>query len=313
MSRIVAVTGGAGQLGREFGRLLAQYGVEHHLLDLPDFDLTRHAEMAREIARRGPDLVIHAAAFTKVDACETEKKTAFAVNGEATAALAGFCRRAGIPIVYISTDFVFDGAKREPYRTDDEPNPLSVYGLSKLAGERGVLDSGAEAWIVRTAWLYGVHGWNFPRAILRQAAQGTVPRVVTDQVGAPTHAGDLAAAVCALAGLMPGKAAEPHGVYHFSNRGSCSWWEFARAVLDLSGWLRAAPELEPARIAAAELARPARRPAYSVLDLSRIEAAGIANRPWRDALADFLAELRTCSPELFPDHGELKARLIELN
>lgn len=300
MSRTVAVTGGKGQLGRELGRLLTQYGMEHCLLDLPAFDVTRHEEAAREIARLGPDLIIHAAAYTKVDACESEPEKAYAVNGEATTALAWACRRAGLPLVYISTDFVFDGAERAPYRTDDRPNPLGVYGLSKLAGERGVIDSGADAWIVRTSWLYGVHGENFPRAILRQAARGTAPRVVADQVGAPTYARDLATAVCALAGLAPGGAARPSGLYHYANQGSCSWWEFARAVLDLSGWLRADPGLAPAPITAAELARPARRPAYSVLDLSRIEAAGIANRPWPEALAEFLAELRPYAPELFP-------------
>ena len=300
MSRAVAVTGGNGQLGWELGRLLAGYGVEHWLLDLPGFDVTRREEAAREIARLGPDLVIHAAAFTKVDAAETERETAYAVNGEATAALARACRRAGIPLVYISTDFVFDGTQREPYRTDDRPNPLGVYGRSKLAGERGVADSGADAWIVRTSWLYGVHGDNFPRAILRQAARGIAPRVVTDQVGAPTFARDLAGAVCALAGLALGEAARLAGIYHFANQGSCSWWEFARAVLDLSGWLRADPGLAPAAIVAAELARPAPRPAYSVLDLGGTEAAGIANRPWREALAEYLTELRSCAPELFP-------------
>ena len=283
----IVVTGADGQLGRELVRTLASHG-EVIGTTIADLDVT-DPRCADRLASLRPDWVVHAAGATDVDGCEREPARAMAVNGEGTRRVAEGCRRAGARLVYLSTDYVFDGAKGSPYTEEDSPAPLSAYGLSKLEGERAARTLTSGWAIVRTAWLFGVHGRNFVKGILERAAAGERLRVVDDQVGSPTYAADLADAVAVLLsrGLM--------GLYHVTNRGSCSWYEFARQILLLAG---CAPT-DLSRITSGELHRPARRPAYSVLENAAWRAAGLpALRPWPEALAAMLAALKEVNPSI---------------
>ncbi len=274
----ILVTGAKGQLGVE---LLDILGLAHEVigLDLPELDITSPSA-ADQVADLRPAWVVQAAAATDVDGCERNPAWAQAVNGEGTRHVADGCRRAGAGMLYLSTDFVFDGRKGSPYTEADEPAPLSAYGRSKLAGEE-ITKALAPRWaIVRTAWLFGVSGRNFVKAIVQKAMAGETLRVVDDQVGSPTYARDLA---LALAELL---SRELTGVYHVTNAGSCSWHAFARAILTQAG-LASASLLA---ITSAELGRPAPRPPFSVLAHDAWQAAGLRPlRLWSEALADMLS------------------------
>jgi dTDP-4-dehydrorhamnose reductase len=274
----VLITGVNGQLGVALSQALAGR-AEVVGCDLPAFDITA-PDCATQMAAAAPDWVVHAAAATDVDGCERNPAMADAVNAEGTRRIAEGCRRAGAGLVYISTDFVFDGGQAIPYVETDAPRPLSAYGRSKLAGEKAVRDVASRWVIARTAWLYGVHGRNFVKTIVAKAAAGESLRVVDDQVGSPTYAGDLAAA---LAQLM---AEGLTGVFHLTNAGSCSWYEFTREILRQAGF--GATPVAP--MTSRELNRPAQRPAFSVLANTAWQAAGQPPlRPWSDALAAMLA------------------------
>lgn len=293
------MTGGQGQLGRELARLGegtgglfpgAPGGFHIAALGRAVLDVTdpRAIEAALDYFR--PQAVIHAAALTDVDRCESEPQVALEVNAEATARLARACARRGIPLVYISTDYVFDGARAVPYAPGDAPNPLSVYGQSKLLGEQAVRAAGGPHAIVRTAWLYSVLGRNFPKAVLQAAAGGRSVRVVVDQVGSPTYARDLAGALLE----MVRRGLDRSGLtLHAANEGACSRYELARHLLGLAGW-----DLPVEPITTGEMPRPARRPAYSALDPHDLNRAGIRLRHWRQALADFVCELGRVEPAL---------------
>jgi dTDP-4-dehydrorhamnose reductase len=276
----IVVTGANGQLGVELVRALAPQG-EVVATTIGDLDVTAPG-CAEQVAGLRPDWVVHAAGATDVDGCERDPASAFAVNGEGTRRIAEGCRRAGARLLYVSTDYVFDGRKGTPYVESDAPAPLSVYGRSKLAGEEATRSLEGRWVIVRTAWLYGVHGKNFVKAILDRARAGQPLRVVDDQVGSPTYAADLAEALALLV------AGGHTGVFHVTNSGACSWFAFAREILRLAGF-------DPATVrslTSAELDRPARRPAHSVLGNTAWTAAGLAPlRPWPEALAAMLARL----------------------
>lgn len=277
----IVITGSSGQLGRELLPRLASLG-EVIGRTLSDLDVTT-PECADRLAGLSPDWVVHAAAATDVDACERAPDHAMSVNAEGTSRVVEGCRKGGAGLVYLSSDYVFDGRKGAPYVEVDRPAPQSVYGRSKLEGERVTRTLGSRWVIIRTAWLYGVHGTNFVKTILRKAGAGERLRVVDDQVGSPTSAADLAAAVSLL--LSRGLT----GLYHVTNSGSCSWYEFAREILRLTG----STSTRLSRITSLELNRPAPRPAYSVLENAAWEAAGLPPlRPWPEALADTLAALR---------------------
>jgi dTDP-4-dehydrorhamnose reductase len=258
--------------------------------DLPDFDIVG-ADCAGEVAALAPDWVVHAAAATDVDGCERDPAMAMAVNGTGTRNVAEGCRRAGAGLVYVSTDFVFDGQKSCPYVETDAPAPLSAYGRSKLEGERAV-QAIVQRWvIVRTAWLFGAHGRNFVKAILGKAAAGEHLRVVNDQVGSPTYAGDLADAIVRLL------AREFVGMFHLTNGGFCSWYDFTREILRQAGY--AAIGVAP--ISSDELNRPARRPAYSVLANAAWKRAGMPPlRPWAQALTAMLEAWSAAGPSASP-------------
>jgi dTDP-4-dehydrorhamnose reductase len=269
----IFLTGATGQLGLALQRVLA----DHELAAPPEAeaDITQAAIVDRIAAAR-PDVVIHAAAYTDVDGAEADPDRAYAVNVDGSRRVAQAAAKTGARMIAISTDYVYDGAKTTPYREDDPVAPLGVYGASKLAGERETLAAKPDAVILRTAWLYG-EGKNFVRTILRVAAERDELRIVSDQVGSPTWAEDLARVVRALLDV---RAA---GIYHAVNSGSCSWHEFAVTILRSAGL-----ERRVIPISTAELARPAKRPARSVLDSAKLAALGIRMRPWQDALADYL-------------------------
>ena len=306
MSKGYLITGGSGQLGTDLKMLMDTCGVSYLAPSETELDFCIPESVENFFRANGGkfSFVIHCAAFTNVDACEVEREKAFLINAGSTETLARICRRQDIPMLYISTDFVFDGSKKVPYETSDMPAPLSAYGAGKLEGERTVRKNCPRHYIVRTSWLFGIAGNNFPRAILKKAAGGEALEVVDDQVGSPTFSRDLAEALLAILGIdypfsgirFSGKAEPaPFGTYHFSNAGAASWFDFAREILRSAG-----RENEIAPITSAQLGREAARPAYSVLSHAGINGIGITARPWREALDAFISELRIRSPELFP-------------
>jgi dTDP-4-dehydrorhamnose reductase len=276
----IVITGAAGQLGRD---LLAELKPRHDCdgLTRSEADVTDYASLSRHMAAHAPDLIIHAAAYTDVDGCERDPDHAYRVNavGAWNAAAAHAC---GAAVAVLSTDFVFDGTKGEPYTEFDPTNPISHYGASKRAGEQAALCANPRTYVIRTQWLYGLHGRNFPYAILRAASRGEV-RVVADQVGTPTYTVDLARLV--------GRIIETprYGIYHATNAGSCTWYEFAAELYRLAG-------MDPAilrPISSAEWPSPTRRPAYSVLRNYALELMGLdAARPWQEAAQVFVATAR---------------------
>lgn len=248
--------------------------------DLPECDIRSPASIASLLAARRPRWVVNAAAYTNVDGCEAARDLAFAINGTGAGNLARACRAASATLVQLSSDFVFAGTKGSPYTEEDAPRPLSVYGESKLAGEEAVRAAGGRSVIVRTAWLFGRGGKNFPDTILARARETGKLKVVDDQVGCPTYAVDLAQGIAAL------MRAGAEGIVHVTNRGSCSWYEYARFIVAAAG---VAAEVVPAR--SEELKRPARRPPWSVLSLERFETiTGRRMRPWQEAVREYIME-----------------------
>lgn len=272
------VTGASGMLGREFVAYLLQRNAEVVKWDLPGHDISEIEATINGIHRVGPDVVYHLAAWTDVDGCEADPARAAKVNFQGTWAVALGAAETKCRLVYVSTDYVFDGQERRPYREKDEPNPLSVYGRTKLMGEKAVRQTTRRSVIVRTSWLYGRHGSNFVDTIRAKAAQGGAIDVVADQVGSPTLVSDLCRPLYEV-----GKA-ERYGVYHATNSGQCSWYELAQEVVRLAG-LQC--EIRPTDTAT--LARPAPRPAYSVLESRELaKRFGIRLRSWQDALREYI-------------------------
>ncbi|HET6675187.1 MAG TPA: dTDP-4-dehydrorhamnose reductase [Nitrospiraceae bacterium] len=270
----VVITGAGGQLGRELQRVLAARNLVP--LDLPAFDLAQPS-CGRVIVEAAPDVVIHAGAYTDVDGAEREPARAMTINAEGTARVAQAADQVGARLLYISTDYVFDGRKQSPYEETDSPSPVNHYGRSKLAGEQRVLAGCKNALIIRTAWLYGSGGKNFVKTILALADERPVLRIVSDQRGSPTRAEDLAGATAILVD------SEVQGILHVTNEGACSWYEFACEIVSLSG-KRAA--VEP--ITTEQAGRLAARPAYSVLSGERRREAGISMPHWKEALKGYI-------------------------
>jgi dTDP-4-dehydrorhamnose reductase len=284
----VAVTGAAGQLGTDLCRRLRAAGHEAVALTRSDLDLA-HPEQVREtISALAPDWVVNCAAYTQVDRAESEVEQAFAVNRDGARALAQAVARHHGRLLQVSTDFVFDGSQSHPYREEDAASPLGVYGRSKWEGEQAVLDRLPDALIVRTAWVHGAHGHNFVKTILRLASERERLTIVDDQVGSPSWTGDIATA---LVRLMEQQAA---GVFHYTNEGVASWYDFAWAILEEArglGLLVKDCELVP--IPTSAYPTPARRPAYSVLSKEKIRAClGTAIPHWREGLQSMMRELK---------------------
>ena len=284
------VLGAGGQVGRELCRREWPPGYRLAAFDRADVDITREDSIAAAMQRERPDLVINAAAYTAVDRAESEPDAAWAVNCSGPAHLAAACRGAAIPLIHISTDYVFDGSKAGSYREDDPVDPLGVYGRSKEAGDRAVREALSEHVILRTAWVYSAHGHNFVKTMLRLAGERPVLRVVADQTGSPTSAADIAMAIAQVVRRVA--AGEGRwGTYHFTGAGAVSWHGFAEAIFELAApWRGSPPRVEA--ITTADYPTPAQRPANSVLDCHRIgEAFGIVPRPWREALVEVIREL----------------------
>jgi dTDP-4-dehydrorhamnose reductase len=278
--RRVLLTGASGMLGSDLAPALAGAGLDVFARPKSDLDITSEREVARAFHELRPDVVVNCGAFTKVDASETDPR-AFEVNARSVERLTEWCIRQSAQLVQISTDFVFDGEKRTPYVEEDRAAPLSAYGRSKRAGEKAALRVPTNL-VIRSSWLFGQGGWNFVEAILKQIEEGKRRlTVVHDQRGRPTATPDLAQAILALlqAGAM--------GLYHFANRGEVSWFEFARAIVHLVGHQDV--EIEP--IDSDALGRPAKRPAYSVLDTSKYERVTRRTiRHFAEALVEYLAQ-----------------------
>jgi len=275
----IVITGANGQLGHELQHVLQ----DHHLtlLDVPEFDLTKPG-VEVSIAAARPDVVIHAAAYTDVDGAEREPERALAVNVEGTERVAKAAAEAGARLLYLSTDYVFDGRQGVPYRENDEPHPVNVYGRSKLEGERRAAAHCPDTLVIRTAWLYGAHGKNFVKTIMRQALEQTGIRVVSDQRGSPTHAGDLALAIRRILGL------KLKGIVHATGSGDCTWYEFAREIVSVMG---SSVRVHP--ISTEESKRAVRRPSYAVLANAVLDGHGIRLPQWKDAVARFVRESKT--------------------
>jgi dTDP-4-dehydrorhamnose reductase len=274
----ILILGHKGMLGSDLMlRLMAAHDVTGK--DVGDFDIAVEDDCGRVVAECSPEVVINAAAYTNVDGCETDRDRCFAVNAVGVKNIALACRGRGIRIVHFSTDYIFAGRKGTPYVEEDEPAPLNVYGASKLEGER-FLQALSDRWLlIRTAWLYGRSGKNFVKTILEKAAAVNTLDVVDDQIGAPTYSWDLAAAVQLL--IEGGH----DGLFHLTNRGRCSWHEFACKILQYAGM----NDVTVRPIRTADLARPAVRPAWSVLSCRKFsEATGKTMRFWQIALQDYL-------------------------
>lgn len=269
----IAVTGSKGQLGTALQAILANEDLL--LIDLPEDDITDYRHIQKRIVGFGPDVVIHGAAYTNVDGCEEKPELAYRANALGSRNVALACQACDAAMVCISTDYVFDGLKGEPYWEFDDPHPLSVYARSKLAGERMVQSLLQRYYIVRTAWLYSKSGDNFVKTVLRLAEERDELHMVTDEIGSPTYAPDLAEAV---AKLIHHPA---YGTYHFTNQGACSRFEWARQILDLAG--KPGYRLLPS----AHYKRPATVPSHVEIRNFCGAALGITLRPWREALEDF--------------------------
>lgn len=276
----ILILGHQGMLGSD---LMARLSPGHEVTgkDVEDFDITREQECSRIIAECSPDVVVNAAAYTNVDGCQDDRDRCYAVNAVGVRNLASACHGRGIQIVHFSTDYVFDGRQQTPYGEGDEPNPLNVYGASKLEGER-FLQALADRWLlIRTAWLYGKNGRNFVKTILEKGATVKTLDVVDDQIGSPTYAWDLAGAVRVL---IEGRQ---EGLFHLTNRGRCSWYEFACRIVAYAGM----SDVTVRPIPSTNLTRPAVRPAWSVLTTRKFsETTGKTMRFWQIALQDYLDE-----------------------
>lgn len=287
----ILVTGGSGQLGHEVLKLLRNTPHEVHAPSLTELDLLYPARIGTVIERYRPDRVINCAAYTAVDHAEREREAAFTINRDAAGALAAALAVTGGRLLHVSTDYVFDGRQSRPYTEDDVPAPLGVYGQSKRAGELAVLEAMPQALVLRSAWLYGVHGHNFVKTMLRMAGEGRPLRVVNDQTGTPTWAADIARVILRL---LDSPAS---GILHYTNAGRVTWHGFATAILEEAqalGFELATHSVEP--IPTAAWPTPARRPAWSVLDTGRIERLlALAIPHWRDSLVQMLRELQTCA------------------
>lgn len=283
----IIVTGRTGQVARSLlERAEALDAIEVIALGRPELDLERPDTIAATMTGLRPDLIVSAAAHTAVDQAEDEASLAVTVNAVAPGEIARAAALLGIPVIHLSTDYVFDGTRSAPYVESDAPAPVSVYGRSKLQGEIAVARSNPNHVILRTAWLYGPFGRNFLKTMLRLAENRKVLRVVDDQVGCPTSTLDLAEGILAIASnLLERDDAALRGVFHLAASGSGSWADFAEEIFHQSQ-LRGGPSAEVERIPSSEYPTAARRPANSRLDCARVLALhGVSLPPWRDSVA----------------------------
>jgi len=274
----ILITGAKGMLGSDLMKVLSR-NYQTVGIDKEDGDITKKDEIIKVISDANPSLVIHTAAYTDVDGCEGDPDLAYKVNVIGTQNICLACQKVGAAVMYLSTDFVFDGNKKTPYIEFDQPNPINIYGKSKLAGEQYVQSLLHKFFVVRTAWLFGKKGKSFVKTILKLAKRKKELKIVNDQIGSPTHTLDL------IHQLIPLLNTDSYGIYHITNKGSCSWYEFAQEILKC-GKIK---EVEIKPIFSYQLNRPAKRPAFSVLRNYCLElTVGDTMRSWEDALKRYM-------------------------
>lgn len=269
----ILITGSTGQLGRELIKVLNEEELitpTHEKIDIRD------PSIIKTIIELEPEIIIHTAAYTDVDGCEINSQLAWETNSNGTKYMAKAAAEVQATLFYISTDYVFDGTKKEAYLESDRPNPLNIYGKSKLSGENFVQEICPKFFIIRTSWLYSNSGKNFVNTILDLAKVKKEIKVVNDQIGSPTSAKDLAYIIKRLI------SSESYGIYHASGEGECSWYDFARQIIKIAGY-----DTKVIPISTSEIARPANRPHYSALGNSKLRDLSIAMRTWEVALSEF--------------------------
>ncbi|MEO1013217.1 MAG: dTDP-4-dehydrorhamnose reductase [Bacteroidota bacterium] len=282
----ILVLGGKGQLGRSISKIVGSKTLkdEFHFVDLPELDITYEKDVECFFKNREYDFCINCAAYTAVDLAEDEKEAAYKVNAKALKHLVDICNQNNCTLLHISTDFVFDGKKNSAYLEIDVPNPLNVYGASKVAGEEYITKGAKDFFIIRTSWVFSEFGSNFLKKMLDLGKEKDVIRVVNDQLGSPTYAVDLAMALLMLIRRTP---AMDYGIYHFCNSGTTSWFGFAKSIFEKSGL-----NTKVESISGNELGLKAKRPSYSVLDCSKIDRnLPISRRSWQEALSECLTYL----------------------
>ena len=277
----ILITGSDGMLGHDLADVLKG---KHELIltTSKTLDITDKNHVIDFVSSQKPDMLINAAAYTDVDGCEKNQELAYSVNGEGVRNLAMACKKIGCGLVHISTDYVFNGENTRPWVEDDETGPISVYGKSKLEGEKAICEILDKYFILRTAWLYGVNGRNFPKTMLELSENHSKITVVYDEVGTPTYTLDLAHAISKLI------ETDCYGIYHLTNSGSCSWCEFARYIFEIAG-----ADVEVVPVTADEFARPAPRPSYSVLENRNwVENGFEPLRNYTEAIKEYIELIR---------------------
>lgn len=273
----ILITGSNGMLGHDLIEVLKD-NHELILTTSKTLDITDKNHVIEFIGENKPDIVINSAAYTNVDGCEENQETAYSINGDGVRNLAEGCSKIDCPLVHISTDYVFNGKNTTPWVEDDKIGPISVYGKSKLKGEEAILETLDKFFIIRTAWLYGINGGNFPKTMLELAKNHSEITVVYDEVGTPTYTLDLAKAISELIGT------DYYGIYHITNSGNCSWCEFARYIFEVAD-----KDVKVIPVTASEFARPAPRPHYSVLENKKwIENGFKPLRNYKDAAKEYI-------------------------
>lgn len=273
----ILITGSNGMLGHDLKEVLKD---EHELIltTSKTLDITDKEQVIEFVEDSKPDIIINSAAYTDVDGCEENKDLAYSVNGEGVRNLALACREVDCALLHISTDYVFDGTARDPITEDGEIGPISVYGKSKLEGEKAILEILDKYFIVRTAWLYGINGKNFPKTMLELAENHSEITVVYDEVGTPTYTPDLAYGISQLI------ETDKYGIYHLTNSGYCSWCEFSRLIFEI-----AEKDVKVIPVTASEFARPAPRPSYSVLENKNwIDNGFKPLRDYKEAIKEYI-------------------------
>ncbi|MFF2594193.1 dTDP-4-dehydrorhamnose reductase [Priestia megaterium] len=282
MSQKVLITGANGQLGKELVELFTEKGFEVYGFGREKMDITNQPQVQEMISTLKPNIVLHSAAHTQVDLAESEPEQAFLINAYGTRNVAVAAEAVGAKLVYVSTDYVFDGTTNEPYNEFSPTSPLGVYGRSKLAGEQFVRDFHSKFFIVRTSWVYGKHGANFVKTMLKMGEDRKEISVVADQKGCPTYTLDLANSILEFI------RTEKYGIYHVSNSGSCSWYEFAKAIFDITGM-----DVDVKPCSSQDFPRPAARPKYSVLEHQAVKMNSFRQmNHWEKSLASFLSSNR---------------------
>jgi len=278
------VTGASGQLGHAIKEIAGSFpSLEFHLLSREQLSLTDNDALNNFFLKHSPDWCINAAAYTLVDKSEIEKEQAMLINGAALGNLASLCKVYNTSLIHISTDYVFDGNGTSPYKENAPINPVNTYGASKAEGERQAISQGGNVYIIRTSWVYGKEGNNFVKTMIRLMKERTELGVVNDQFGCPTNASDLAEVIMKVILSHP---IIPSGIYHYSNSGVTTWYDFALAIKELTG---STCEVRP--VDTASYPTPAKRPAYSVMDTSKIsKALSIDIINWRESLKAFLKD-----------------------